>query len=222
MTARALTWFEDEDLRDVRRWAIAALIVLSIHIGAIAAYLYVREPDEIGDASAPVAIELSPSDDTVDQAEVTPVPEQQEQKQVEEQPPPTPPPPPDAVAMPEEKPIEQPQEQPQQAPQPARTKSSSSQVSSTWETSLVKRLNQFKRYPGDAQSRGVEGVVLLSFSVDRTGHVLSHQIVRSSGHPELDAEVTSMIERAQPLPAFPASMTDDKLDLTVPIRFSLR
>jgi periplasmic protein TonB len=222
MTARALTWFEDEDLRDVRRWAIAALIVLSIHIGAIAAYLYVREPDEIGDASAPVAIELSPSDDTVDQAEVTPVPEQQEQKQVEEQPPPTPPPPPDAVAMPEEKPIEQPQEQPQQAPQPARTKSSSSQVSSTWETSLVKRLNQFKRYPGDAQSRGVEGVVLLSFSVDRTGHVLSHQIVRSSGHPELDAEVTSMIERAQPLPAFPPSMTDDKLDLTVPIRFSLR
>jgi periplasmic protein TonB len=65
-------------------------------------------------------------------------------------------------------------------------------------------------------------VVLLSFSVDRAGHVLSHQIVRSFGHPELDAEVTSMIERAQPLPAFPTSMTDDKLDLTVPIRFSLR
>jgi protein TonB len=222
MTARALPWFEDGDLSDVRRWVLAALIVLSVHIGAIAAYVYVRPPDDIGDESPAVAVEVSPSDDTVDQAEVTPVPEQQEQKQVEEQPPPTPPPPPDAVAMPEEKPVEQPQEQPQQAPQPARTKSSSSQVSSTWETSLVKRLNQFKRYPGEAQSRGVEGVVLLSFSVDRTGHVLSHQIVRSSGHPELDAEVTSMIERAQPLPAFPASMTGDKLDLTVPIRFSLR
>jgi protein TonB len=221
MTARALPWFDDEDPRDVRRWAMAALIVLGIHLAAIAGYLYVHQPDEIGDDSAPVAVELSPSDDTVDQAEVTPVPEQQ-QKPVEEQPPPTPPPPPEAVAMPEEKPVEQPQQQPQQAPQPARTKSSSSQVSSTWETSLVKRLNQFKRYPGEAQSRGVEGVVLLSFSVDRSGHVLSHQIVRSSGHPELDAEVTSMIERAQPLPAFPASMTDDKLDLTVPIRFSLR
>ncbi len=221
MTARALPWFEDEDPRDIWRWAIAALIVLCIHLGAIAGYLHVRQPDEIGDEAPAVAIEVSPSDDTVDQAEVTPVPEQ-EQKQVEEQPPPTPPPPPEAVAMPEEKPVEQPQVQPQQAPQPARTKSSSSQVSSTWETTLVKRLNQFKRYPGDAQSRGVEGVVLLSFSVDRAGHVLSHQIVKSSGHPELDAEVTSMIERAQPLPAFPASMTDDKLDLTVPIRFSLR
>ena len=221
MTARALPWFEDEDPRDIWRWAIAALIVLCIHLGAIAGYLHVRQPDDIGDEAPAVAIEVSPSDDTVDQAEVTPVPEQ-EQKQVEEQPPPTPPPPPEAVAMPEEKPVEQPQVQPQQAPQPARTKSSSSQVSSTWETTLVKRLNQFKRYPGDAQSRGVEGVVLLSFSVDRAGHVLSHQIVKSSGHPELDAEVTSMIERAQPLPAFPASMTDDKLDLTVPIRFSLR
>jgi periplasmic protein TonB len=222
MSAHAVPWFEDEDLSDIRRWAIAALVVLSVHIGAIGSYLYVHVPDDVGDDAPAIAVEVSPSDDTVDQAEVTPVPEQQEQKQVEEQPPPTPPPPPDAVAMPEEKPVEQPQEQPQQAPQPARTKSSSSPVSATWETSLVKRLNQFKRYPGEAQSRGVEGVVLLSFSVDRNGHVLSHQIVRSSGHPELDAEVTSMIERAQPLPAFPASMTDDKLDLTVPIRFSLR
>jgi protein TonB len=32
----------------------------------------------------------------------------------------------------------------------------------------------------------------------------------------------AMIERAQPLPAFPPSMTQTKLDLTIPIRFSLR
>jgi outer membrane biosynthesis protein TonB len=31
-----------------------------------------------------------------------------------------------------------------------------------------------------------------------------------------------MIERAQPLPPFPADMPDAKLDLTVPIRFSLK
>jgi hypothetical protein len=31
-----------------------------------------------------------------------------------------------------------------------------------------------------------------------------------------------MIQRAEPLPAFPASMTERQLDLTVPIRFSLR
>ena len=65
-------------------------------------------------------------------------------------------------------------------------------------------------------------MVLLSFSVDRTGHVLEHRVVRSSGYPALDDEVMSMIERAQPLPPFPATMTEDKLDLTVPIRFSLK
>jgi hypothetical protein len=32
----------------------------------------------------------------------------------------------------------------------------------------------------------------------------------------------AMIQRAEPLPAFPASMTEPQLDLTVPIRFSLR
>jgi protein TonB len=63
---------------------------------------------------------------------------------------------------------------------------------------------------------------MLSFSVDRNGRVLAHEIVRSSGHPELDKEVVSMIERAQPLPPFPPSMPQAKLDLTVPIRFSLR
>ena len=64
--------------------------------------------------------------------------------------------------------------------------------------------------------------MLLGFSVDRNGRVLEHRVVRSSGYPALDQEVTSMIERAQPLPPFPASMTETRLDLTVPIRFSLK
>ena len=90
------------------------------------------------------------------------------------------------------------------------------------EQKVFNRLQQFKRYPSEAQSSGEEGVVMLSFSVDRNGRVLAHKIVHSSGYPALDAEVTSMIERAQPLPAFPPSMTQASLDLTVPIRFSLR
>jgi periplasmic protein TonB len=64
--------------------------------------------------------------------------------------------------------------------------------------------------------------VLLGFSVDRNGRVLARRIVQSSGHADLDQEVMDMIVRAQPLPAFPASMTQSELDLTVPIRFSLR
>jgi protein TonB len=104
---------------------------------------------------------------------------------------------------------------------PARIKGGAPRVEPSWQTSLIKHLQQYKRYPSDAQSRGEEGVVQLSFSVDRSGHVLSRQVVRSSGYPELDAEVMAMIERAQPLPPFPAAMPQPKLDLTVPIRFSL-
>jgi protein TonB len=216
MTAGALTWFEDEDPRELRRWATAALIVVAVHFAAISAYVYVHRPDEIGDDASPLSLQLAPVDSDVDQPEVQAQPE--EQKPVEQ----PPPPPPDAVAMPEEKPVEEPVAKPQPAPTPARIKGGAPQVSASWETSLVKHLQQFKRYPSGAQARGEEGIVMLSFSVDRTGHVIAHQIARSSGHPELDAEVMSMIERAEPLPAFPAAMTEAKLDLTVPIRFSLR
>ncbi len=84
------------------------------------------------------------------------------------------------------------------------------------------RDSRVHNYPSEAQSRSEEGIVLLSFSLDRTGHVLAHRIARSSGFADLDNEVMAMILRAEPLPAFPPSMPQPQLDLTVPIRFSLR
>jgi periplasmic protein TonB len=220
MTALTLPWFEDEDSRDLRRWAMAALIVFGIHAAAVAGYLYFHRPEEIGDASSPLAIDLAPADDTIDQPEVAPVPEEQ-RKEVEQPPPPLDPS--QAVIAPSEEqqpPIEQ--QKPPAPAVPARVKGAAPRVEPSWQTALVRHLQQYKRYPSDAQSRGEEGIVLLSFSIDRTGHVLTRQIVRSSGHRELDDEVMSMVERAQPLPAFPPSMPQAKLDLTVPIRFSLR
>jgi protein TonB len=143
MTALRLPWFEDEDPRDLRRWAVAAVVVLGVHVGAIGLYAYLHQPEEIGDDTSPITVDLTPSDDTIAQPEVAPVPESQP-------------------------------------------------------------------------------VVTLNFRVNRDGRVLAREIVRSSGHPELDKEVISMIERAQPLPPFPPSMPEDQLALTVPIRFSLR
>jgi periplasmic protein TonB len=220
MTGLTLPWYEDEDPRNLRRWVIAAAVVIGVHAAAIGAYVYFHQPDEIGDDSSPLAIELTPSDDTIDQPEVAPVPEQQ-QKEVEQPPPPEPQQ--EVLAQPEQpppQPIEQPK--PPTPAVPARVKGGAPRVEPAWETALVRHLQQYKRYPSDAQSRGEDGVVMLSFTVDRSGHVLARQIVRSSGYRELDNEVMSMIERAQPLPPFPASMTQAKLDLTVPIRFSLR
>jgi periplasmic protein TonB len=222
MTALTLPWFEDEDPRELRRWAIAAAVVLGVHLGGVGLYSYFHQPEEIGDDSSPITIDLTPSDDTIDQPEVAPVPESQ--PKTVEQPPPPPPDTSEAVVEPVEPPPPQPVQEtrPPSPAVPARVKGGAPRIAPSWQSALVRRLQQYKRYPSEAQSNGVEGVVMLNFSVDRNGRVLAHEIVRSSGHPELDKEVVSMIERAQPLPPFPPSMPEDKLDLTVPIRFSLR
>jgi periplasmic protein TonB len=222
MTAQTLSWFDDNDPRELRRWAIAAAVVLGVHLGGVGLYAYLHQPEEIGDDTSPITIDLTPSDDTVDQPEIAPVPESQ--PKTVDQPPPPPPDTSEAVMEPQEPPPPQPVEEtrPPSPAVPARVKGGAPRIAPSWQTELVRRLEQYKRYPSDAQSRGVEGIVMLNFSVDRNGRVLAHEIVRSSGHPELDKEVVSMIERAQPLPPFPPSMPQEKLDLTVPIRFSLR
>ena len=223
MIARVATWFEDEEPGEIRRWAIAAAVVVAIHLVVLCPYAYFYHPEEIGDDATPISLDLSPSDDTVDQAEIAPTPEQPP-PQVEQPPPPPPPPPTPPAAVVETPPPPPPKVEEQQAPTPpvpARTKGGAPRVAPSWATSVTRRLEQFKRYPARSRDRNEEGVVLLSFVVDRSGHVLSHEIVQGSGHPDLDAEASAMIERAQPLPPFPDSMSQDQLDLTVPVRFSL-
>ena len=237
MSARATSWFEDDDPRDLLRWGVAAAAVVCIHAALITGYLLWHQPDqELGDDTPIVTVDLAPIDSVADahQRDVAPGPEdmveqkatpdvekQPDQPKVDEPPPPPAMTTPD-VALPEQKPPEK-VEQQQPAPQTtARVMGGAPRVEPTWEAVLVRHLQQFKRYPSEAQARDEQGIVLLGFSVDRSGHVLAHHIVRSSGYSDLDAAVMAMIERAQPLPAFPASMMQEKLDLTVPIRFSLR
>jgi protein TonB len=96
------------------------------------------------------------------------------------------------------------------------------QAIASWRELLMMRLQQNKRYPASAEARLEQGVVTLSFTVDRNGRVLARKIVRSSGVTALDDEVLAMIQRAQPLPAFPPAMVQQSINLTVPIRFSLK
>lgn len=98
----------------------------------------------------------------------------------------------------------------------------SSAAIASWRDLVVAQLQRAKRYPSGPESRREEGVVTLSFSLGRNGNVLSRGIARSSGNSELDREVLEMVMRAQPFPAFPASMTQSQIALSVPVRFSLR
>jgi protein TonB len=100
--------------------------------------------------------------------------------------------------------------------------SESSAAIASWRDLVVAQLQRNKRYPSGAESRREQGVATLAFSLSRNGTVLSRHVVHSSGNSELDAEVMAMVQRAQPFPSFPPAMTQGTVNLTVPIRFSLR
>jgi periplasmic protein TonB len=77
-----------------------------------------------------------------------------------------------------------------------------------------------KYYPDSARQRGEEGRVELSFRVDRSGRVLDHTLLSSTGYGDLDAGIDQMMRGAQ-LPPFPAGMTTPQIEVSVTIRFSL-
>lgn len=83
-------------------------------------------------------------------------------------------------------------------------------------------LEQYKEYPRRARLRGKEGIATLRFVIDRQGRVLSFELVRSSGNVLLDREVRDMIQRASPLPPMPEELRQARLELVVPVAFSLR
>ena len=81
-------------------------------------------------------------------------------------------------------------------------------------------LEAHKRYPAYTRERGEEGSIALSFRVDRSGRVLDHTVLSSSGHADLDAGVDEMMRGAQ-LPPFPAGMTQSQIEVSVKLRFKL-
>ena len=82
-------------------------------------------------------------------------------------------------------------------------------------------LDQYRRYPRWAQRRGQEGTTLLYFAIDRDGNVLDYRIERSSVHSILDREADAVQERAKPLPPMPPQVRQARLELLLPIQFSL-
>jgi protein TonB len=101
------------------------------------------------------------------------------------------------------------------APAPA-----ASEVSASYRTLLGAWLERHKHYPEQARERGEEGRAVLKFTVDRSGRVLDFAVIRSSGYPDLDTAVESMMRGAS-LPPFPADMRRSSIEVSVAIRFSL-
>lgn len=93
---------------------------------------------------------------------------------------------------------------------------STQRVLMTWEKQLNAHLDRHKRYPADAR-RNVQ--ILVRFTLDRLGHVLSTQIVRSSGYPPFDEAALAMLRRSDPVPPPPPLVADEGLTFTLPVIF---
>jgi len=92
----------------------------------------------------------------------------------------------------------------------------------SWQNRLLAHLQRHKRYPSIARQRRQQGTATIQFRIDRDGNVITTSLVQSSGHVLLDRSAMEMVDRAQPLPRPPATVTDDELSLTLPVQFSLR
>ncbi len=104
---------------------------------------------------------------------------------------------------------------------PAETKPDQAVVD-TYHGKLLGHLNHFKRYPGVARSRRQEGVSYVRFIMDRTGHILSARLEESCGYKLLDEESLALLRRAEPLPIPPSDVRGSRIEMIVPVEFSLR
>jgi periplasmic protein TonB len=209
----------------ILRWGICFAVVLLAHALAVARLLehsdFADEPPGV----EVVELDLAPGNpqDQIDpiqyappkpiQQDVRPQ-EEPEQKEAE-------------VALPKEvtqpeppTPIEPaPPQEEQEAKAPPKV---SPEAVHKWRITVNTRLNQFKHYPGQARQRHQEGRVVVAFTLDTDGHVVSSKIVKSSGSDILDRETLDLISRAQPYPVPPNGAGGQDLFLQVPIAYGLR
>lgn len=92
----------------------------------------------------------------------------------------------------------------------------------TWHQTIASHLNRFKRYPADARGQAARGEVLVQFTTDRGGRVLSTSVARTSGSDLLDAEAIAMLWRAAPLPLPTTDIPGQTFTLTVPVVYRQR
>lgn len=87
---------------------------------------------------------------------------------------------------------------------------------------LAAILTRYKRYPRRAKSRRQQGVGRLYFAVDTQGRVIASSLRQSSGYPLLDDEILAIVARVGRFPPIPDDLGQTRVDVVVPIRFSLR
>lgn len=87
----------------------------------------------------------------------------------------------------------------------------------TWHKELAAHLDRHKRYPSDRTQQAAN--IMLNLVLDRTGHVVSTSVAKSSGDKSFDDAAIAMVMRSDPVPAPPPLVADEGLTFTLPVNF---
>jgi TonB family protein len=90
----------------------------------------------------------------------------------------------------------------------------------TWQKELIAHLDKHKRYPAERSQKSAE--IIVSFELDRMGHVLSASIVKGSGDAVFDQAALAMVRRSDPVPQPPPLVADEGLNFTLPVIFRVK
>jgi protein TonB len=100
------------------------------------------------------------------------------------------------------------------------TGESTQRVRATWQKELAAHLDKHKRYPAERSRQSAE--IVVSFTLDRTGHILSVRVVKGSGDPVFDDAALAMMRRADPVPPPPPLIADEGLSFSLPVVFRVK
>ncbi|MFV3075935.1 energy transducer TonB family protein [Niveispirillum fermenti] len=108
------------------------------------------------------------------------------------------------------------------SPQPVHAGPPPADALAAFQGRLLAHLARHKRYPISARQRRQQGTAWVRLTLDREGRVLAHRLERGSGITLLDREAEELLARAQPLPPLPPELGRDRMELVLPVEFSLR
>lgn len=109
---------------------------------------------------------------------------------------------------------EQPIQKSQSSPHPEMTENEYIQ-------SIKKIIRRRHLYPKIAQMRGWQGDVEISFSINKSGQLISAEIASSSNYEVLDKTALEMVKSSEPFPPIPSSLGKDTINFKQIINFTL-
>ena len=89
---------------------------------------------------------------------------------------------------------------------------------------LLSWLHNYKKYPLASKKKRQQDTVVVSFTIDAEGKLISHSITQASKYRLLNKAVVKMLKKASPMPAMPEALRGNQttFSYSFPIKFHLQ